>query len=86
MCRHFDMNSDLLLNMCTSSRFIIMKAFSLRLTIVYRADVTNNKTVEHKYYYDISDTDSKNVMKIIKRLSDIDHTRSLQICLSITGN
>ena len=24
--------------------------------IVYRADVTNNKTDEHKYYYGISDT------------------------------
>ena len=28
-------------------------------TIVYRADVTNNKTYEHKYYYGISDTPFK---------------------------
>ena len=27
--------------------------------IVYRADVTNNKTDEHKYYYNISDTPFK---------------------------
>ena len=27
--------------------------------IVYRADVTNNKTDEHKYYYDISDAPFK---------------------------
>ena len=27
--------------------------------IVYRADVTNNKTYEHKYYYGISDTQFK---------------------------
>ena len=27
--------------------------------IVYRADVTNNKTDEHKYYYSISDTPFK---------------------------
>ena len=27
--------------------------------IVYRADVTNNKTNEHKYYYGISDTPFK---------------------------
>ena len=27
--------------------------------IVYRADVTNNKTDEHKYYYGISDTPFK---------------------------
>ena len=30
MCRHFDINSDLLFNMFTSSRFLIIKAFSLR--------------------------------------------------------
>ena len=27
--------------------------------IVYRADVTNNKTDQHKYYYGISDTPVK---------------------------
>ena len=27
--------------------------------IVYRADITNNKTDEHKYYYGISDTSFK---------------------------
>ena len=27
--------------------------------IVYRADITNNKTEEHKYYYGISDTPFK---------------------------
>ena len=27
--------------------------------IIYRADVNNNKTNEHKYYYDISDTPFK---------------------------
>ena len=31
----------------------------LTLRIVYRADVTNNKTDEHKYYYGISDTPFK---------------------------
>ena len=31
----------------------------LTLRIVYRADATNNKTDEHKYYYDISDTPFK---------------------------
>ena len=41
--------------------------------ILYRADVTNNNTHEHEYYYGISDILLKNVMKIIKRLSDIDH-------------
>ena len=30
MCRHFDINSDLLFNMFTSSGFLIIKAFSLR--------------------------------------------------------
>ena len=30
ICRHFDINSDLLLNMFTSSRFLIIKTFSLR--------------------------------------------------------
>ena len=56
MWRHFDVNSDLLFNMFTSSGFLIIKAFSHRRTIVYRADVTNNKTDEHKYYFGISDT------------------------------
>ena len=42
--------------------------------IVYRADVTNNNTDEHKYYYGISDTPFKERLKIIKRLCDIDHT------------
>ena len=32
---------------------------SLTPRIVYRADVTNNKTDEHKYYYGISDTPFK---------------------------
>ena len=31
----------------------------LTLRIVYRADVTNNKTDQHKYYYGISDTQFK---------------------------
>ena len=31
--------------------------------IVYRADVTNNKTNEHKYYYGISDTPFKDSYK-----------------------
>ena len=31
----------------------------MTLRIVYRADVTNNKTDEHKYYYGISDTPLK---------------------------
>ena len=35
--------------------------------IVYKADVANNKTDEHKYYHGISDT------PFIKRLSDIHH-------------
>ena len=30
MCLHFDINSDLLFNMVSSSRFLIIKAFSLR--------------------------------------------------------
>ena len=30
MCRHFDRNSDLLFIMFTSSRFLIIKDFSLR--------------------------------------------------------
>ena len=30
MCRHFDINFDLLFNMFTSSRFLIIKTFSLR--------------------------------------------------------
>ena len=30
ICRHFDINSDLFFNMFTSSRFLIIKAFSLR--------------------------------------------------------
>ena len=55
MWRHFDVNSDLLFNMFISSGFLIIKAFSLRLTIVHRADVTNNKTDEHKYYFRISE-------------------------------
>ena len=35
------------------------KCFNPR--IVYRADVTNNKTDEHKYYYGISDTPFKKI-------------------------
>ena len=30
MCQHFDINSDLFFNMFMSSRFLIIKAFSLR--------------------------------------------------------
>ena len=30
MCQHFDINSDLFLNIFTSSRLLIIKAFSLR--------------------------------------------------------
>ena len=58
----------------------------LTARIVCRADFTNKKTDEHKYYYGISDTPFRIVMKIIKRLSDIDHIWPLQICLSITEN
>ena len=32
---------------------------------VYRADVTNNKTHEHKYYYGISDTQFKGSYEIV---------------------
>ena len=40
--------------------------------IVNRADVNNNKTDEHKYYYDISDTPFKDRYENHKRLLDID--------------
>ena len=43
--------------------------------IVYRADVTNNKTDEHKYYYGISDTPFKeryeNHKTSFRRISDL---------------
>ena len=43
--------------------------------IVYRANVTNKKTDKNKYYFGISDTLLKErLMKMIKRLSDINHT------------
>ena len=55
--------------------------------IVYRADVTNNKTDEHKYYYGISDIPFKERYQNHKMsLTDIDHVWPLQICPSITGN
>ena len=74
MCWYFNKNSDLLFNMFTSSRFLFIKAFSLRPTIVYRADVTNSKTDEHKITMVSQILYSKNVMKIIKHLPDIDQT------------
>ena len=54
--------------------------------IVYRADVTNNKTDEHKCYWYLKYSIQRSSWKFIKHLSDIDHIWPLQMCLSITGN
>ena len=65
MYRHFNINSDLLFNMFTSSGFLITKLINTNITMI------------SQILY------SKNVIKIIKRLSD--HNWPPQICLTITG-
>ena len=54
--------------------------------IVYRTDVTKTKLMNPNIIMVSQTLHSKNVMKIIKRLSDIYHIWLLQICLSITGD
>ena len=44
---------------CSNKNECPLENKCLTLRIVHRADVTNNKTVEHKYYYGISDTPFK---------------------------
>ena len=44
---------------CNNRRECPLENKCLTPRIVYRADVTNNKTDEHKYYYGISDTPFK---------------------------
>ena len=50
------------------------------ITKLMNTNITMERYKNHKKEH------SKSVMKIIKRLADIDHTSTLQICLSITGN
>ena len=72
---------------CNSRDEWPLKNEYLTPTIVYRADVTNNKADEHKYYYGIPDTSPfKERYENHKTSSDIDHIWPLQICLSIIGN
>ena len=44
ICRHFDINSDLLLNMFRPSRFLIIKAFALghKLQLFIKGDTFSN--------------------------------------------
>ena len=54
--------------------------------IVYRADITNNKTDENKYCYGISHTPFKDCYENHKMSFRHGSHLLLQICLSITGN
>ena len=57
ICRHFDINSDLLFNMFTSSRFLIIKAFPLRhkLQLLIKVLPLTRLAIEniHIYIYNI---------------------------------
>ena len=91
ICRHFDINSDLLFNMFTSSRFLIITVFSprhkLQLLITVKHQLCIQLLITKLMNTNITMISQilhwKNVMKIIKRLLDI---WPLQIFLSITGN